>query len=117
MHNYLYILKFCPKIKAKYGTSISVQKILLANEAMRAGLLSILNQVQGEIKLEFHIKMPATWSKEKRDRMNYKPHKSAPLLIDLIRIVTETLFPEGSNIYEIKAAKYWNINDEIHITL
>lgn len=61
--------------------------------------------------LIFIIKMPETWSKKKKEDMNWRPHRQSPDTDNLFKAFTDTVFykheKNDKEIYSIKARKYW----------
>ena len=63
--------------------------------------------------LIFFIPMPKSWSKKKKQEMNGKPHQQKPDLDNLVKAFFDSLLAEDSQIYEIKASKFWNTEGKI----
>ncbi len=55
----------------------------------------------------FHIPMPATWSKKKKDKMRGTPHMQKPDIDNIIKSLNDSLKDEDSTIHEIHAVKKW----------
>lgn len=75
-----------------------------------------LNYKIGEILcILFFIKMPDSWSKKKKERMNLLPHKSKPDTDNLVKGFIDSLTNNDSNIYEIHAKKIWSYSGKIKV--
>jgi Holliday junction resolvase RusA-like endonuclease len=76
-------------------------------------VVTILEPLQA-ISLVFHIPMPASWSKKKRQVMDQTPHRSRPDLDNYIKGFCD-VFEEDKEIHYIEAQKLWAIEGGITI--
>ena len=61
-----------------------------------------------ELIMQFHIKMPVSWSKKKKEKMRGKPMQSRPDIDNLQKSILDSLFPdEDSAIWKVCASKRW----------
>jgi Holliday junction resolvase RusA-like endonuclease len=61
-----------------------------------------------ELIMQFHIKMPVSWSKKKKEQMRGKPMQSRPDIDNLQKSILDSLFPdEDSAIWKVCASKRW----------
>lgn len=66
-----------------------------------------------EIDITFYIKMPDSWSKKKKERMNGSPHDSKPDIDNMLKCVMDSLIERDQSVYKIKAEKYWSYEGKI----
>lgn len=60
------------------------------------------------IRVEFHVPMPESWSKKKRQAMNGQPHQVTPDTDNFIKGLLDCLLPEAdSHVWHIDAKKLW----------
>lgn len=55
----------------------------------------------------FHIAMPASWSKMKREMMRGKPHKQRPDLDNMLKALADAVHAEDSGLWDYRASKIW----------
>ena len=67
-------------------------------------------------KVEFFIRMPASWSKWRKIDMEGRPHQQKPDLDNLVKSINDCLKVEDSTIYYIEASKHWSTQGKIIIT-
>ena len=61
-----------------------------------------------ELIMQFHIKMPVSWSKKKKEQMRNKPMQSRPDIDNLEKSILDSLFPnEDSAVWKVCASKRW----------
>ena len=61
-----------------------------------------------ELIMQFHIKMPVSWSKKKKEQMRGRPMQSRPDIDNLQKSILDSLFPdEDSAIWKVCASKRW----------
>ena len=61
-----------------------------------------------ELIMQFHIKMPVSWSKKKKEQMRGKPMQSRPDIDNLEKSILDSLFPdEDSAVWKVCASKRW----------
>ena len=60
-----------------------------------------------ELVMEFHLPMPKSWSKKKREKMNGKAHKQTPDIDNLAKSVMDSLMKNDSCVHYIKCKKFW----------
>ncbi len=65
-------------------------------------------KVASELDIEFHIAMPPSWSKSKRQLMLGKPHQQRPDIDNLVKAFLDALCEEDSYVYDIRARKFWS---------
>lgn len=60
------------------------------------------------LSLQFHLKMPDSWSKKKRGEMNGKPHQQKPDIDNLVKGVLDALCEDDEYIWHLGSmAKFW----------
>ena len=77
---------------------------------------SIHNIALESFDIEFHIPMPKSWSKKKKELHNGTPHKQRPDLDNYIKAWCDSVFEEDSVVWRFKASKRWT-DKEGHIKL
>jgi len=60
-----------------------------------------------EVSVSFHLPMPSSWSKKKKEKMDGTPHLNRPDLDNIIKAWCDALYPEDSVIWSIHATKFW----------
>lgn len=65
----------------------------------------------------FHLPMPKSWSKKKKNSMLLAPHKQKPDLDNLCKALFDAIYRnvDDSQISAFKAEKYWSIKGSIII--
>ena len=76
-------------------------------EALQMGLPGIPGRIESLI---FHVQMPKSWSKKKKEAMNGKPHRQTPDLDNLLKAFQDALCTEDKHVYAIAAGlgKFWS---------
>lgn len=59
------------------------------------------------LSIEFHIAMPASWSKKKREAMDGQYHQSKPDIDNLCKAFMDTFHTDDAHVAVIHAGKYW----------
>ena len=65
------------------------------------------------VSVSYHMPMPRSWSKKKKERMDGTPHLNRPDLDNLVKAWCDALYPEDSVIWSIHATKFWAISGSI----
>lgn len=74
------------------------------------------NYVMGDkVDVEFHIAMPDSWSKSKKESMNGKPHQQVPDVDNIFKALGDSLKKQDKDIWYVKATKYWSYTGKIII--
>ena len=78
------------------------------------------NMIEGTYHIQFHSKMPISWSKKKQLEMNWKPNMNTPDIDNLFKAFSDTLFYDPLNkskddcrIWNLSASKHWSDEDKI----
>lgn len=61
----------------------------------------------GELRIEFGIPMPKSWSKAKRERMDGQPHTSKPDIDNLAKAFMDAFKTDDSHVWHLDGDKYW----------
>jgi Holliday junction resolvase RusA-like endonuclease len=86
-------------------------KDCLQCEAERAGF-----ELGPAFEVTFHLPMPQSWSKAKKQRMNGQPHQGRPDLDNLCKGAIDCLLPnDDSVIWFTEARKVWALEGAITI--
>jgi len=82
-------------------------KDLMRLEANKMGLEYVPGRIESLI---FHVKMPKSWSKKKKEAMNGRPHEQTPDLDNLLKGFMDALCKEDKHIYAIAAGlgAFWS---------
>ena len=86
-------------------------KDALLLEADNCGLLNL----PGAFKATFHLCMPDSWSKRKKELHDGQPHLSKPDADNLLKALQDCLCKNDSHIYDVHAIKKWSYNGWIKI--
>lgn len=65
----------------------------------------------------FHLPMPNSWSKKKKQAMNGMPHKSRPDKDNLEKALLDAVFEEDSNVWDGRVTKKWAYNGAIQVEI
>jgi Holliday junction resolvase RusA-like endonuclease len=68
-----------------------------------------------ELRLEFIMPMPRSWSDKKRLLMNGKPHQQKPDRDNLEKAVQDALAKDDSYIWRVEATKRWGTEGSVTI--
>ena len=63
----------------------------------------------------FHVPMPESWSKKKKNEMSGKSHKQRPDIDNYLKALLDAVFDDDSHISDIRATKVWAENGFITI--
>ena len=63
----------------------------------------------------FHMPMPRSWSKAKKERMNRSGHCQRPDLDNLAKSLFDAIHKEDSHIWNISISKQWAYKGSIEI--
>lgn len=55
----------------------------------------------------FHLPMPASWSKAKRELMRGQPHQQKPDNDNLIKALADAVHKEDSGLWDYRVTKLW----------
>ena len=91
-----------------------VRKFFAFRDAIKQS--SVHNNALESFDIEFHIPMPKSWSKKKKELHNGNPHKQRPDLDNYIKAWCDSVFEEDSVVWRFKASKRWT-DKEGHIKL
>ena len=71
---------------------------------------------ENELIMEFHIPMPKSWSKKKRELFVGKPHTQNRLDIDnLAKAVMDALIKDDGCVHYLEAKKLWSVEGKIKL--
>ena len=98
----------------KWKKRPSVVKFFAFRDAIKQS--SVQNIALESFDIEFHIPMPKSWSKKKKELHNGTPHKQRPDLDNYIKAWCDSVFEEDSVVWRFKASKRWT-DKEGHIKL
>lgn len=68
-----------------------------------------------KLKVVFILPMPDSWSKKKKNEMEFKPHKSKPDIDNMTKSILDAFGKDDGYVYDIHAAKYWGPSGKILI--
>ena len=58
-------------------------------------------------EIEFHVPMPKSWPKWKKECTNGTPHQQRPDLDNYLKAWKDSVFEEDSIVWRVKASKMW----------
>ncbi len=70
----------------------------------------------GGAHVTFYIKMPESWSRKKRDEMNWEPHQQTPDVDNLLKALLDATHTQDCTVYDIRATKLWHTRGSFTIT-
>ena len=82
----------------KYWAYKDELRVLLNNHNIKIG---------DNICIEFHVAMPKSWSKKRKNEMNGLNHTKRPDVDNLLKGFMDAIFEEDSHIHTVYAKKYW----------
>lgn len=65
--------------------------------------------------ITFHIPMPESWSKKKKQKFNGQGHQSRPDIDNLTKALLDAVFTEDSSVWSISTYKLWAYSGAIEI--
>lgn len=66
-------------------------------------------------KVVFHVRMPDSWSTDRKLQTNGKPHTQRPDLDNLVKALGDAVCQEDSHLWSIRAEKRWSLKAGIEI--
>jgi len=63
----------------------------------------------------FTVKMPKSWPKKKRERMNNQPHTQTPDVDNFCKALMDAVHDQDNFIFDIRISKYWGFEGAITI--
>ncbi len=70
-------------------------------------------EIKETLDVLFFMKMPDSWSEEKKDEIVGQPHTQKPDIDNLVKSVMDALLKEDSIIWKIRAEKRWSFDGAI----
>lgn len=112
--------RFTPRAKAYHEKMNNLRSLVLTWEYSNDQIMEAL--INWNYRLEFVIKIPKSWNKKDKEKMNWQPHKQSPDIDNLYKAFTDTVFYSNENfndkeIYKLHATKYWGDTWEIIFTI
>ena len=71
-------------------------------------LVKLMGPEVTHLSVDFHLPMPHSWSKKKRQAKNRTWHDQKPDLDNLVKAVLDALFEEDARVACIQAKKHWS---------
>ena len=68
-----------------------------------------------ELKMDFVIAMPKSWTKKHKEKMDKTPHQQTPDIDNLAKGIMDALFEEDKKVYKITASKNWGRTGSVPI--
>ena len=56
----------------------------------------------------FHVPMPLSWTKKKRNDLFMKPHRQKPDIDNLVKGLLDAVYDDDSTVHDIRASKVWS---------
>ncbi len=63
----------------------------------------------------FHVQMPKSWTKKKKELMKGMPHQQKPDLDNFLKALWDAAKKDDSGIWHVRAEKRWSITGAIEI--
>lgn len=63
----------------------------------------------------FHIPMPQSWGRAKKEKHNDRPHKSRPDVDNLYKALSDAIYNNDSCIWDVRISKVWSYTGKIEI--
>lgn len=57
--------------------------------------------------LVFHLPMPKSWSKRKREQMAGTPHRQKPDADNLLKAAMDAVYDDDCTVYDVRVTKLW----------
>jgi Holliday junction resolvase RusA-like endonuclease len=64
----------------------------------------------------FHLPMPSSWSRKKRDELRGQAHQQNPDADNLFKALGDALYADDSGIWDVRITKRWADVGAIEIT-
>lgn len=64
-------------------------------------------ELDGVLAVTFHLPMPPSWPRTKRDRMRGMPHQQKPDADNLVKGLLDALLVDDASVWHIDAQKLW----------
>jgi len=61
-----------------------------------------------KLSIDFHIEMPISWSKKRKEELLGKPHQNKPDIDNLGKAFLDALVCEDMEVYDLHLRKFWN---------
>ena len=65
--------------------------------------------------ITFHMPMPISWSKTKREQMKGKPHQQKPDWDNLGKALSDAVYGEDCHVWDVRIIKVWSVIGQIEI--
>lgn len=64
-------------------------------------------QLPERLEVDFHLSMPETWSKKKKDSLDGQPHQQKPDIDNLCKALMDCLAEDDTHVWDLHARKFW----------
>lgn len=92
----------------------AILKYRLSKQAMETYAMITKFSLKDKLECIFHLPMPESWSKKKKESMALTPHQSKPDIDNILKFVMDVLLPQSdSNVHTIIAKKIWDFEGKI----
>lgn len=78
---------------------------------LKANLAKLV--IEEEVNVVFHLPMPATWSKKKKEQMDGKPHQSRGDGDNILKGLFDCLCKQDNFIWKVSYEKRWGYKGKI----
>jgi Holliday junction resolvase RusA-like endonuclease len=68
-----------------------------------------------QMRMRFYLPMPKSWSQQKKQRLNGRPHQQKPDRDNLEKGVLDAFFTDDSRSWHGETYKYWAVDGRIEI--
>lgn len=104
------------RVTAKYPRRPCVARYFAFQDTLQRAV-GDLPIVPDEVHCVFHVPMPDSWPKSKRQRMIYAPHKQRGDGDNYMKAVLDSLFLQDGGVWKGSFEKHWSEKGRIEITM
>lgn len=104
------------RVTAKYPRRPCVQRYFDYKETIQRAVGDI-PIVPDEIHAVFHLSMPDSWSKKKRQDMEGKPHRQKPDFDNLAKSILDSLFLQDGGVWKGTFEKRWAVHGRVELLM
>lgn len=69
----------------------------------------------GGARITFHLPMPKSWKRTKREKMEFRPHQVKPDIDNLVKALLDAIYENDAVVWDLRATKVWGSEGKIEI--
>lgn len=104
------------RVTAKYPRRPCVARYFAFQDTLQRAV-GDLPIVPDEVHCVFHVPMPDSWPKSKRQRMIYAPHKQRGDGDNFLKAVLDSLFLQDGGVWKGSFEKHWSDKGRVELTM